>query len=60
MLLFFRRERRLALSLLPLWGLLLSLLFSAGIFVRYAYPLMSAVPVLLALILFAKRPDSAA
>ena len=57
MLLLFRRERRRALCLLPLWGILLSLLFSAGIFVRYAYPLMSAVPVLLALAVFAPPAD---
>ena len=60
LLLLRRRERRLALSLLPLWGLLLSLLFSAGVFVRYAYPIMSAMPVLLALAVFARRSASAA
>lgn len=60
LLLLHRRERYLALCLLPLWGLLLSLLFSAGVFVRYAYPIMSAMPVLLALAAFAKRPPRAA
>ena len=59
MLLLCRRERRLALSLLPLWGLLLSLLFSAGVFVRYAYPIMSAMPVLLALSAFGRRQGGA-
>ena len=34
-----------------------ALLFSAGIFVRYAYPIMSGAPVLLALALF-RREDA--
>ena len=52
----FMRRGRLALCTLPLWGIALSLLFSAGIFVRYAYPIMAGVPVLLALAFFA--PDA--
>ena len=49
LLLHYKRRGALALCTLPLWGIFLSLLFAAGIFVRYAYPLMAAVPVLLAL-----------
>ncbi len=49
LLLFYRRRRRLALCLLPVWGVLFSLLFSAGVFVRYAYPIMVCAPVLLLL-----------
>ena len=51
MLLFFKRRRAFALCTLPLWGIFLSILFSAGVLVRYAYPIMAAVPVLLALAL---------
>ena len=47
--LFFTRRRKAALCLLPIWGIFLSLLFSAGIFIRYTYPIMAAVPLLLAL-----------
>ena len=50
-----RGQRRLALTTLPLWGILLSVLFSAGVFVRYAYPIMSGAPLLLALALFERR-----
>jgi len=49
MRLFFDRRRKAALATLPLWGIFLSVLFSAGIFIRYAYPVMAAVPVLLSL-----------
>lgn len=49
------RRGRMALTTLPLWGIFASLLFSAGIFVRYAYPLMAAAPVLLILTLFADK-----
>ena len=49
LLLCYKRRGTLALCTLPLWGIFLSLLFSAGIFVRYAYPLMASVPVLLGL-----------
>lgn len=52
--LFYRRQKRRAISLLPIWGIFLSLLFSACIIIRYAYPIMSAVPVMLALAFFAK------
>lgn len=57
LLLFCRRQRRLALCLTPVWGIFLSLLFSAGIFVRYAYPMMAAMPVMLALILFSGKAE---
>ena len=57
LLLVKRGHGRLALTALPLWGIFLSLLFSAGIFVRYAYPIMSGAPVLLALALF-RREDA--
>ena len=55
LLAFYRRERRLALCTLPMWGIFFSLLFAAGIFIRYAYPLMTTVPLLFALIVFGKR-----
>ena len=58
MFLFHRREKRYALSFIPVWGIILSLFFSACILIRYAYPIMSTVPVLLALTLFAKRPEN--
>ena len=47
-----KRRRRFARATWPLWGLFATLLFSAGIFVRYAYPIMAAVPPLLLLTLF--------
>ena len=50
-----RGQRRLALTTLPLWGILLSVLFSAGVFVRYAYPIMSGAPLLLALALSGRK-----
>lgn len=49
LLLLCRRQGRLALCLLPAAGLFLSILFSAGVFVRYAYPLMACAPVMLTL-----------
>ena len=55
LLLVMRGQRRLALATLPLWGILLSVLFSAGVFVRYAYPIMSGAPLLLALALFGRK-----
>lgn len=51
--LFKQRQKRLALCLLPLWGIFTSLVFSACILVRYAYPLMTCVPVMLVLAFFA-------
>ena len=39
-------------SCFPLWGLFLSILFSAGVFIRYAYPLMAGVPVLAVMAFF--------
>lgn len=56
---FYKKQYRLSACTLPLWGIWTSLLFSAGIFVRYAYPLMAAVPVALLLILFAKPTNTA-
>ena len=55
MKLCFQRRRRMALCTLPLWGIFASLLFSAGIFIRYAYPIMAAAPVLLILTVFTKE-----
>ena len=55
MLLFHRRERRLALCTLPIWGIIFSLLFCACILIRYAYPIMTCVPMLLLLILFSDK-----
>lgn len=57
LLLFCRRRRAFALATLPLWGIFLSLLFSAGILVRYAYPIMACVPVLLALAFSTREAD---
>lgn len=50
-----QRRGRLALCTLPLWGIFLSLLFSAGIFVRYAYPIMAGAPTLLAMTINSKE-----
>lgn len=55
LVLFYRKEKRLALCTLPMWGIFISLLFSAGIFIRYAYPLMTCVPLLFVLAYFAHR-----
>ena len=55
LVLFYRKEKRLALCTLPMWGIFISLLFSAGIFIRYAYPLMTCVPLLFILAYFAYR-----
>lgn len=52
MLLFHRRERRIVLCTLPVWGIIFSLLFSACILIRYAYPIMTCVPMFLLLIIF--------
>lgn len=49
LLLLKKKKRRFALCLLPLWGIFISVLFSAGVLIRYAYPLMAAVPPLLLL-----------
>lgn len=53
-----QRRARLILCTLPLWGIAASLLFSAGIFVRYAYPVMAAAPLLLILALRARYAQS--
>lgn len=52
-------QKHRAISLLPVWGIFLSLLFSACIIIRYAYPIMSAVPVMLALAFFSKPQTEA-
>ena len=39
----YRKEKYLALLI---WGILISLRFSVGIFIRYAYPLMPRAPLL--------------
>ena len=52
---FCKGEKRWALCLLPVCGIVFSLLFSACILVRYAYPFMTCVPIFLALILFADQ-----
>lgn len=59
--LYLRRHkiRRYGMSLLPPLGIFLSVLFSAGVFVRYVYPLMACMPVLLILILFGRRDETA-
>lgn len=51
LLAFYKKRRRLVLPLLPMWGLTLSIFFAAGVFVRYTYPMMAAVPLLAALVL---------
>ena len=51
LLAFYKKRRRLVLPLLPMWGLTLSIFFAAGVFVRYTYPMMAAVPMLVALVL---------
>lgn len=51
----FQKRRRMMLCALPLWGIFISILFSAGVFIRYAYPIMAAVPVLLVLAYFTNQ-----
>ena len=60
LLLLCRRQGRFALCLMPMAGLFISILFSAGVFVRYAYPLMACAPVLLALSLARPAPEDVA
>jgi hypothetical protein len=55
LLLSYQRRGRMALCSLPVWGIWGSLLFSAGVFIRYAYPVMAAVPFLLALSLCTEK-----
>ena len=52
-----RRDKRqgAALATLPLWGLWVTVLFSAGVFVRYVYPIIAAAPLLLALAFFSEK-----
>ena len=52
----YRRAGSWALCTLPVWGVFFSLLFSAGVIVRYAYPIMACVPVLFALLYFRAKP----
>lgn len=52
MLAFYQRRSKFVLCALPVWGITISLLFSACILVRYAYPLMVTVPFLLLLMFF--------
>ena len=54
-LLLIQRKKSLALCTLPLWGIFLSLLFSAGIFIRYAYPLMTCAAPLFMLAYFDRK-----
>lgn len=59
MLSCYRRAGRWSLCTLPVWGVFFSLLFSAGVIIRYAYPIMACTPVLFALLYFcAKRKAS--
>ena len=55
MLLCFKRMGRFALCSLPVWGIWGCMLFSAGVFIRYAYPVMAAVPFLLTLALCTRK-----
>lgn len=55
LLLLYKKQRHLALCTLPMWGIFISLLFSAGIFIRYAYPLMTCVPLLFSLACFGRQ-----
>lgn len=51
-------QRRAFISAVaPLWGIFLSLLFSACILVRYVYPIMAALPPILMLMLYSKGAD---
>ncbi len=60
LLLLCRRQGRFTLCLMPMAGLFISILFSAGVFVRYAYPLMACAPVLLTLSLARPAPEDVA
>ena len=57
LLAFYRKQRAKVLALAPMWGLTLSIFFAAGVFVRYAYPMMAAVPLLLALCIFSRENE---
>lgn len=59
MLVCFRRAGRWALCSLPVWGVFFSLLFSAGVIVRYAYPIMACVPVIFSLLYFCGKAENA-
>lgn len=52
MLACYHHRRSLLAATLPIWGLTLSIFFAAGVFIRYAYPLMLTVPFLLLLVIF--------
>ena len=53
-----RRVRTQRLVLLPVWGIVLSYVFSACILVRYAYSFMACVPVMFVLILYAGKTEA--
>jgi len=53
----FQRRRNTALCTLPIWGIFISLFFAAGIFIRYTYPIMVSVPLLLALSYFSNSAN---
>ena len=55
LMLLYKKCRHFALCTLPMWGIFISLLFSAGIFIRYAYPLMTCVPLLFSLACFSRQ-----
>lgn len=54
-----RKAKSFILCTLPVWGIFLSLLFSAGVIIRYAYPIMAAAPVLFLLLFFCKLDHKA-
>ena len=57
LLAFYKKQRAKVFALLPMWGLTLSIFFAAGVFVRYAYPMMAAVPLLFALCMFTHEKE---
>lgn len=57
LLAFYHHKKYLALCTIPIWGIFVSLLFSAGIFIRYAYPLMTTVPLLFSLVFFSQQRE---
>ncbi len=54
LLLLYKKQRAYAFALLPMVLLTVSVFFAAGVFVRYVYPMMATVPLLLTLALFAR------
>lgn len=51
-------QKHLALAVTPLWGIFLSLLFSACILVRYVYPIMAVMPPLTLLAVFGQAREA--